>query len=380
MTQTENLAAADDAPTIRLGVQGAHRFILPSQTADRERVLLLIATAFFFIGALTLTIASPTGSSHVTHSATRWSFVVCSFVAAFATAHLLLNRYLPHRDPLLLPIVALLTGWGLLLVGRSAINFLVRQTVWLLISTVALLIIARFGGDLRWLRRFRYTWLFGGLALLAATLVLGVNPSGYGLRLWLGAWGVYFQPSELLKLLMIVYLASYLAERKELLISERWKVGRWRLSPLAYVGPLLAMQGIAVVLLAWQQDLGTAMLFSFTFLAMLYLATGQWEYIAAGLGLFIVLGLAGYLLSDRVAVRIDGWLNPWPDAADRVCRAAFSMRWYQHASSGNRPQRALAQCPGLLHRCAISGKRSQRRFPCGRTTADGSLPRRAHRA
>jgi cell division protein FtsW (lipid II flippase) len=325
LTQTESLAATDDAPTICIGIRGTRRFVLPSQTAERERVLLLIATAFLFVGAFTLAIASPTGSSHITQSARRWSFVVCSFVAAFATAHLLLNRYLPCRDPFLLPIVALLSGWGLLLVGRSAINFLVRQTVWLLISTVALLIIARFGGDLRWLRRFRYTWLFGGLALLAATLVLGVNPSGYGLRLWLGAWGVYFQPSELLKLLMIVYLASYLAERKDLLISERWKVGRWRLPPLAYVGPLLAMQGIAIVLLAWQQDLGTAMLFSFTFLAMLYLATGQWEYIAAGLGLFIVLGLAGYLLSDRVAVRIDGWLNPWPDAADRTFQIVQSL-------------------------------------------------------
>jgi cell division protein FtsI/penicillin-binding protein 2 len=129
----------------------------------------------------------------------------------------------------------------------------------------------------------------------------------------------------LLKLLMVVYLASYLAEKRGLLILERWKLGPWRLPPMAYVGPLLAMLGLALVLLAWQQDLGAAMLFFFTFLAMLYLATGQWKYIAAGFSLFVIVGIVGYQLSARVAVRIDGWLNPWPDAADRTFQVVQSL-------------------------------------------------------
>jgi len=295
------------------------------QTSHRERTLLLIAAAFLLAGTLTLTTGNWRHVSRFTFHISRLSFAICSFAISFASAHIFLNRHLPHRDPLLLPTAALLTGWGLLLIGRLAINFLLRQAVWLLISTVALLVVVRLSHDLRWLRRFRYTWLFGGLALLAATLVFGVNPSGYGQRLWLGAWGVYFQPSEPLKLLMVVYLASYLAERRELLISERWKVGRWRLPPLAYVGPLLAMFGLAVVLLVWQQDLGAAMLFFFTFLAMLYLATGQWGYVAAGLALFITAGLGGYWFSDRVALRVDGWLNPWPRAADRTFQIVQSL-------------------------------------------------------
>jgi cell division protein FtsW (lipid II flippase)/cell division protein FtsI/penicillin-binding protein 2 len=289
-----------------------------TETARRERILLLIAAAFLLIGVVTLHLSPPRVIGH-------WLWVICSFVIAFATAHFFLNRALPHRDPLLLPVTALLTGWGLLLIGRLAINFLVRQAIWLPISTVAFLIIVWLSRDLRWLRRFRYTWLLGGLALLATTLVFGVNPSGYGLRLWLGVGGIYFQPSELLKLLMIVYLASYLAERRELLVSEKWQFGRWRLPQPAYVGPLLAMLGLAIVLLAWQQDLGAAMLFFFTFLAMLYLATGQWKYAAAGLALFGVVGLTGYYLSGRVALRIDGWLNPWPDAADRAFQIVQSL-------------------------------------------------------
>ncbi len=290
-----------------------------SHTAHRERNLIIIAAVFLLGGSITLIITnlqSPVSSLQL---------ALVIWILSFATAHIVLSRYLPHRDPLLLPVAALLTGWGLLLIGRLAINFLLRQAVWLLISVAALLAIIRLGRDLRWLRRFRYTWLFGGLALLATTLVFGVNPSGYGPRLWLGVLGIYFQPSELLKLLMVVYLASYLAERRELLISEGWKVGRWRLPPVAYAGPLLAMFGLAVVLLAWQQDLGAAMLFFFTFLAMLYLATGQWGYVATGLALFFAIGLAGYRFSDRIALRVDGWLNPWPEAADRAFQIVQSL-------------------------------------------------------
>ncbi|MDY6875970.1 MAG: FtsW/RodA/SpoVE family cell cycle protein [Chloroflexota bacterium] len=295
--------------------------LAPAQTkvARRERFLLLIAAAFLLAG--TLTLAAHDSPFSILHSA----LAILSFIISFAVAHFFLSRYLPHRDPFLLPMAALLTGWGLLLIGRLAINFLLRQAAWLLISTAALLAVVWLSHNLRWLRRFRYTWLFGGLALLAATLLFGVNPSGYGPRLWLGAWGIYFQPSEPLKLLLVVYLASYLAEKRELLVSERWKVGRWRLPPLAYVGPLLAMLGLATILLAWQQDLGAAILFFFTFLAMLYLATGQWEYIATGLVLFLLVGLAGYRISGRVALRIDGWLNPWPEAADRAFQIVQSL-------------------------------------------------------
>ena len=290
-----------------------------THTARRERSLLLIAALFLLTGGITL------ATSNLQSPISTLLLASAAWTLSFATAHLFLNHHLPNRDPILLPVGALLTGWSLLLIERLAGNFLLRQTIWLLVSIAALVAVVHLSHDLRWLRRFRYTWLFGGLALLAVTLLFGVNPSGYGPRLWLGVWGVYFQPSEPLKLLMVVYLASYLAERKELLVSEGKKIGRWNLPPLAYVGPLLAMFGLTMVLLAWQQDLGAAMLFFFTFLAMLYLATGQWEYVATGLALFAVAGVAGYHLSDRIALRVDGWINPWPEAANRAFQIVQSL-------------------------------------------------------
>ena len=289
-----------------------------TSTTIRERILLLVAAAFTLVGICTLAISSPQSTGILILTLVVWA-------GSFAAAHILLARCLPNRDPLLLPAAALLSSLGLLFIGRLAVNFLLRQVIWLAISTGALVAIVRLSHDLRWLRRFRYTWLFGGLTLLAATLAVGVNPSGYGPHLWLGAFGLYFQPAELLKLLLIAYMASYLAERKDLILAEGRRIGRWHLPPLAYVGPLLAMFGLAIVLQAWQQDLGAAMLFFFTLLAMLYLATGQWGYVVAGLTLFLVVGVAGYYLADKVALRVDGWLNPWPEAADRAFQIVQSL-------------------------------------------------------
>ena len=312
------------------------RFHTP--TALRERALLALAALFVTCGALTLSLCplqpSVCGSGLPARTAI---FALLGWLLCFATAHVTLCRVLPERDPLLLPVAALLSGWGLLEIGRLAPPFMPRQTTWLMLSTLAMLVIATAGRDLRWLRRFRYTWLFAGLFLLALTFLAGVNPSGQGPRLWLSLGGAFLQPSEPLKLLMVVFLASYLAERRDLILGAAGQDGRMaRLSLLAYGGPLLAMFGLTLLLLAWQQDLGSAMLFCFTFLALLYMATGRWGYLAAGLLLFLVAGGAGYALSARVASRVDGWLNPWPGAADRAFQIVQSLIAFGTGGLGGR--------------------------------------------
>lgn len=299
---------------------------LGGEVARQERLLLLLAGMVLVVGLMTLVLC-PFGfhACGVSLGLRPAGLAFLGWGLSVTAAHVTLSNHLPRRDPLMLPVAALLTGLGLVVVGRVAPNFLPRQTTWVLLSTVAMLGVARVGRDLRWLRRFRYTWLLAGLALLAATFFLGVNPSGYGPRLWLGLGGAYLQPSEPLKLLMVVYLASYLAERRDLLLVAGKRIGPVRLPPLAYVGPLVAMFGLTVLLLAWQQDLGAAMLFFFTFLVMLYLAVGRWEVVAAGVVLFAGAGLLGYELSARLALRVDSWINPWPDAADHAFQIVQSL-------------------------------------------------------
>jgi len=271
-------------------------------------------------------------------------------------AWVVLRRWLPAGDLLLLPSATLLCGLGLVLIARLAPNFLMRQALWVVLGLGVMLVVALLPStwgemasfmwgkmascptlkrgeiasrptldNLRWLRRYRYTWLILGLALLSLTLLFGVNPSGYGARLWLGLRIVYFQPSELLKVVMVVFLASYLAEKRELLAVGGTRIGPWRLPPLPHLGPLLLMWGFSVVLLGWQRDLGAALLFFGTFLAMLYAATGREVYVWMGIGLFLASAMAGYQLFDHVRLRVDAWWNPWPEASGRAFQIVQSL-------------------------------------------------------
>ena len=245
----------------------------------------------------------------------------CTGVSAWV-----LHRQLPRHDRLLLPLVSMLVGLGLVLVARLAPpTFLTRQLAWLVLGSVAMVLVAVVPRQLRWLRRYRYTWLLAGLGLLLLTLVLGVNPSGAGARLWLGLGGFYFQPSELLKLLLIVFLASYLSERQQALVEVELRLGRWRLPHPAHLGPLLLMWGFSLVLLVWQRDLGAALLFFGVFLAMLYAATGQGRYVLVGLHLLGLASALGYYLFDHVALRVDAWLNPWSEASGRSFQIVQSL-------------------------------------------------------
>ncbi len=286
-----------------------------------ERALLVLAALFVGTGLVLLTLLT-----RLSLVAGLLSFVV--WAASFAVTHILLGRFLPERDPLLLPVAALLSGWGLVEIARLAPAFLPRQTLWLPICLGALLGVCAAPRDLRWLRRYRYTWLFGGLLLLAATLVVGVNPSGASIaRLWLraGPLSLYLQPSEILKLLFVAYLSSYLAEKSELITTVGPRIGRFRLPALPYLAPLLVIWGLAMLLLASQEDLGAAVLFFFTFLAMLYIASGQAGYVIGGLGLFLAGAGVAYRLIGRVALRGDTWWNPWPEASGRAFQIVQSL-------------------------------------------------------
>ena len=207
---------------------------------------------------------------------------------------------------------------------RLAPNFWLRQLIWGSIGISVLLGVAILPRNLRPLRDFPYTWLIGGLTLLGATLVFGVNPIGYGARLWLEIpfTGVYFQPSELLKLLLIIFLASYFAQREQLL---RFRAPRGWLAPLPYLAPLLFMWGFCMALLVWQQDLGAAVLFFAVFLGMLYIAVGDWWYLLGGGVLLLGAAVFAYYAFDLVALRVDAWINPWPEADDRAFQIVQSL-------------------------------------------------------
>lgn len=287
--------------------------------SDR-RSLYLFWLAFLFTGLSLLQLGLVDNNLSLATFLPLLILIICSGTAAY-----LLHIYRQPGDPLLLPLIFFLSGFGLILIARLAPAFLIRQLFWLVIATALLLLVTLVPNNLNWLRRYKYTWLISGLLLLATTLIFGVNPSGFGARLWLQVGSVYFQPSEPLKLLLIVFLAAYLADRHRQLVEVKTYIGRVAMPHPSYFGPMLLMWGFSIILLIWQRDLGAALLFFGTFLGMLFAATGQARYIWAGTLLLVAAGIIGYYLFDVVRLRVDAFSNPWLDASGRSFQIVQSL-------------------------------------------------------
>src|SRR5574337_379396 len=141
----------------------------------REVILLALACAFVLAAAAALALIPFARANTWNPGVGGWNlgfgFSAAVWAACALTSVLVLRRTLPDHDPYLLPLVLLLSGWGLALIWRLAPRFAMRQTAWLVVATVAMVLIASMPGNLRWLRRYRYTWLLAGLALTALTLI-----------------------------------------------------------------------------------------------------------------------------------------------------------------------------------------------------------------
>ena len=285
--------------------------------------LLNLAALFLGLYCLALTFASTVRDPGVTgYPWTHW-IALAVWLVLFNLANIQSARWLPRRDPYLLPIAALLSGWGLLTIFRLYPEFGLRQTAWLAVACSLLIAGLRWPSGVRLLRRYKYLWLTGGLVLTALTLAFGTNPLGYGPQLWLGCCGVYLQPSEPLKLLLIAYLAAYLADRLIAPEGGHEKPGSTSLLPL--LTPTLIMTGMALLLLIAQRDLGTASIFLFLYAAIVYIASGRRRILGISLVGLLLAGAVGYLLFDVVQVRIDAWLNPWLDPSGRSYQIVQSL-------------------------------------------------------
>ncbi len=233
------------------------------------------------------------------------------------------------EDETLVPLVVALLGLGLAFSNRLAPALAPRQGTWIVLGGLAILVITQLpDNSLLVLQRYRYSWAAIGIALVGLTFLAGRSATPGGPRLWLGSSTLGFQPAEVLKLLLVFFLAGYLSEHRELLseVSVRW--AGLRLPPLPYMAPMLTMLGIALTLLIAQRDLGAAMLLFTIALVMLYLASGRLDYVLGGWLAFV---LAAYLVHDRIAVlatRIQVWRDPWSDpqgSGYQILQAAMAM-------------------------------------------------------
>ncbi|HEY8446487.1 MAG TPA: FtsW/RodA/SpoVE family cell cycle protein [Thermomicrobiales bacterium] len=285
----------------------------------RELQLVVLATAAVLAGLVSL--ATVNRGALVT---ALWQDIQASALVAglFLAASLgfAIVRY--RGDQTILPLVATLAGIGLVFIERlqpdlaaldpDLAGLASRHRIYLAAGMVILWLAAAFV-PLDWLQRFKYTALLASLALLAVTFVFGTEINGA--RLWLTIGPLQMQPSEVVKLTLVIFLAAYLAEKRDL-IGASWRFGPLRLPPIPYLAPMVVMWAASLLVLVILNDLGTALLFFGIFLAMLYAASGRPVYVLTGLAAFAVASWLAYALFDRIGIRVQNWLDPWWDPLD----------------------------------------------------------------
>ncbi len=224
------------------------------------------------------------------------------FIALYLTAHLISRRTVPNADPYLLPMAGFLTAIGLTEIYRLGPSDAFKQGLWIVVG-LALFAAALIGlrRDYRVLESYKYLFGVGAIALLFLPRVPGLGTTVNGARLWVHVGGLQFQPGELAKISLVVFLAAYLREKREVLAQGRLKD----------LGPLIVIWGGTMLVLVATNDMGSGILYFGIFVSMLYIATARLSYVAAGVGLFLV---GGYFASRKVShiqERVTDWLHPW---------------------------------------------------------------------
>ena len=231
---------------------------------------------------------------------------------AFGLAHLAIRRLAPAADPAILPIVFLLSGIGITYLTRLAPALAINQVVWLFISVGAMVAVLAFARDFESLARYKYTLGLAGVLLLLLPMFIGTEKGGSKLWVYIGGFG--FQPGEFAKILIVLFLAFYLASNREALSISMRRFGPFSVPRLRMLLPLLVMWGISLLLVVFERDLGSALLFFVFFVIMLYVSTGRVSYVVVSFLLLAVGAVFCYYAFSHVRTRVNIWLDPWADA------------------------------------------------------------------
>ena len=235
------------------------------------------------------------------------------FLAICLATHVYLRIRLPNADPYLFPLVATLTTFGLVMIYRLDETLARDQANWFVLGLVLFALTIHFLRDYDVLERYRYTIAIAGLLVLLAPRVPGIGQQVNGAYLGVKIGPLAFQPAEFTKLAIVVFLASYLREHREVLIIGARRVLGVTLPPLKHFGPMLVVWGASMFMLVFIRDLGSSLMFFAAFLALLYVATGRFSFVAIGMGMFLLGAWFFASTVPHVQDRIETWLHPYRD-------------------------------------------------------------------
>ena len=287
-----------------------------------ELLLLCIAAPLVFVLFGMLVASDSAEASPVTLGVPAGIFV------AFLLAHLAVRQLAPGADPALLPISFALSGIGIAFVTRLAPELAIRQLLWMCGGIVVMMLVLLAVRNLDKISHYKYTLMLGGIALLLSPLLPVVGTDINGSQIWLSLGPFSFQPGELAKILIVLFLAGYLAENREMLSVFTESVGPFHLPSPQTLLPLLFMWALAFVPVIFEKDLGSALVFYLVFLVMLYVATGKKFYVVVGLALAAVAAVALWVCFDHIQIRVATWLDPFADAQNtgyQLTQTIFSL-------------------------------------------------------
>ncbi len=279
-----------------------------------ELSLLILPAMFLLVGLLELEIvhAQPGLVTRTSLPPLDAFTPAIGLIAALLGAHVLLNVLAPDADQTLLPIAGMLSSVGVIMslrlgpdIGVASLGS--KQLVWVIIGLVFCLATVWATRSLRWIRNYKYTWAAVGLALVGITLVhahsFSTNAPSRDV-LSIGSGGLSFQPSELLKICLVIFCAGYLSENREMLAAAGYKVGPITLPPLKQLGPLLVMLLLGLLIFVGVRELGLAILIFGLFLAMTYVASNRLVYVVGGVLLFAIGAFIAYHIFSYARVRV----------------------------------------------------------------------------
>lgn len=300
------------------------RGILDLPSRNRELGLIGLAVVITTVGfaAVQLARAQEFSSSPIV--------AALLFAFAYLVAHIVVRIVLPDADPYVLPITAVLTAIGLIEIYRISPELARDQGIWMLLGLALFVGVVIAFRDIRKLEELKYTCGAVAVGLLLLTITLGSSVNGA--RLWIRIGGLQIQPGEFAKILLVIFLAGYLRERREVLAAPTRRILGIGIPALRHALPLLLLCGAALVLLVAMNDLGTSLLFFVIALAMIYIATGRLLYVGAGFGLFALGALGAVQVTSHVQSRIEGWLDPW--AVEQTSGYQIAQSIYTIADGG----------------------------------------------
>jgi cell division protein FtsW (lipid II flippase) len=235
------------------------------------------------------------------------------FLAICLVTHIYLRFRLAHADPYLFPLMALLAAFGLVVLYRID-DGLARDQATLFVLGLGLFVLTiELLRDYDVLERYRYLIATVGIGLLLAPRLPGIGQQVNGAYLGVELGPISFQPAEFAKICLVVFLASYLREHREVLIVGARRVAGVTLPPLKHFGPLLVVWGASMFMLVFIRDLGSSLMFYAAFLALLYVATGRFSFVVIGMAMFLVGAWFFANTVPHVGDRVDIWLDPYQD-------------------------------------------------------------------